>query len=237
MQADQADTKRTNGAEDAASESDAPAAADGQSSAEELRRLLRANRERTTYLLVAAAVWGVLVAVTVGVAGRPAPLLPRQVAVTGGLAIGPPTVYLLLTRAAGRGAGWRPRQGLALRALRFGVPAGAVAAAATVTAYTLTGDAVGGSRAEARTVSAVTLFLVALWVVAILTRRPGSRAHAVLVASVAVSGAAVMAVPPLRELFAFELTSPLALVTATGVTVVATVATELAWQVSGSQRG
>lgn len=192
--------------------------------------------ERVAYLLLAAGVWAVLVAAVAGIAGRPAPLLPRQMAVTGGLAIGPPAVYLILTRAAGRSTGWRPVRGLALRALRFAVPAGAVAAAASFTAYTLTGEAVGQSSTEARTVSTVTLFLVALWVVAILTRRPAPRAHTVLVAAMAASGAAVMAVPPLRELFDFELTSPLALMTAVGVTVVATVALELAWQISGLKR-
>lgn len=200
-----------------------------------------AGSERLIGLLLTASLGAVLLALAVGLTGRPSPLLPRQVMLAGGLGVIPAAIFLVLASARPGShlplRGHSPRAGLWPRTLRFAVPAAAVAASATFAAYTLAEDTVGDSRAEARTVATITLLLVILWVTVMLTRRSPSRGHIFLVAGTAATFALAMAVPALRDLFDLELGSAPVVLSALGVAAIASVALELAWQVSGWDKG
>jgi cation-transporting ATPase E len=152
------------------------------------RRVL-ANIERVANLFLTKTVYSVVLAVLIGLAHLPYPMLPRHITLIAGLTIGIPGFFLALAPSDERA-----RSGFVPRVLRFAVPAGLVCAAASFASYRL---AHGDLRAE-RSVATITLFLVAFFALT-LVARPVNRRRAWLLATMAGAFALVLAWPAARE--------------------------------------
>jgi cation-transporting ATPase E len=187
------------------------------------RRVI-ANVERVASLFVTKTVYAFLLAVAVGVARLPFPFLPRHLTVVSSLTIGIPAFFLALAPNAARA-----QHGFVARALRFALPAGAVAASATFLAYALVRNEPGTVLAESRTAATFTLFGVGVWVLAILAR-PWTIGRRVLVIGMVASFAVTIAVPPVRRFFELDLPRPVVVFAAIGVVAGANLALELGWQ-------
>jgi cation-transporting ATPase E len=121
------------------------------------------------------------------------------------------------------------------RVIRFAVPAGTVAAVSTFTAYVLARIFDKGDLAEARTLATVVLFSVGLWALAILAG-PRTPWRALLVASMGAAFVVVLAVPPLRDYFAFDAAAPAQTLIAVVVVSLAALALEGGWGLSRWRR-
>jgi cation-transporting ATPase E len=95
-------------------------------------RRVTANIERVANLFITKTVWATLLAIGVGIAQWPYPLLPRHLSVIDTLAIGIPAFFLALAPNERR---YRP--GFVNRVLRFAIPAGAIIAICAFTAFGL----------------------------------------------------------------------------------------------------
>jgi cation-transporting P-type ATPase E len=161
------------------------------------RRVL-GNIERTSNLYVTKTVYAMLIALGVGVAGRPFPFLPRQLTLIGALTIGIPSFFLALAPNIERA-----RPGFLGRVLRFTIPAGALAAAATFLAYSLAIEEPGVSLTQARTAATMVLCWIGFLILSIIAA-PLTRPRLALVWSM--TGAFVLALllPATREFFALD---------------------------------
>jgi cation-transporting ATPase E len=189
------------------------------------RRVI-ANVERVASLFLTKTVYAFLLAVAVGVARLPFPFLPRHLTIVSSLTIGIPAFFLALAPNAARS-----QPGFVVRALRFAVPAGAVAATATFGAYALVRTEPGTTLIESRTAATLTLFGVGLWVLTILAR-PWTSSRKVLVTSMVLAFIATTALPPVRTFFELDLPRPVVAFAAVGVVAAANVALELGWQLA-----
>jgi cation-transporting P-type ATPase E len=160
------------------------------------RRVI-ANIERVASLFVIKNVYATVMAVVVSIAGRSYPFLPRHLTVLSSLTIGIPAFFLSLAPNATR---YQP--GFLRRVLTFSVPAGIAAATAGLVTYFVISTS--GTLEQARTATTVTVGIVALWVLAWLAR-PYRPWKLVLVALMAVTFAAGIAIDAVRDFFDFEL--------------------------------
>jgi len=164
------------------------------------RRVI-ANVERTGSLFVTKTVYVFALALAVGVAGVAFPFLPRHLTLAGSLTIGIPGFFLALERNT-----TRARPGLLSRILRFAVPAGTIAAAATLAAYALARQFEPAHLDVARTAATVMLTVCGLSILALLAP-PRANRHYLLIAALAGSLVASLALPGLRAFFALRLPS------------------------------
>ncbi len=187
------------------------------------RRVI-ANVERVANLFVTKTVYAMLLALAVGIMRWPYPFLPRHMTIVSSLTIGIPGFFLALGPSTRR---YVP--GFVDRVVRFASRAGLVAAAATFTAYAFARGTYGVSLGQARTAATITLMFVGLWILGLLAR-PFTRARVVLVAAMAGAFAATLAVPRLRDFFAFDI-PPLRLdVVIATIVVIAIGILELGWR-------
>jgi len=161
------------------------------------RRVL-GNIERTANLYVTKTVYAMLLALGVGVFGRPFPFLPRHLTLIGALTIGIPSFFLALAPNAERA-----RPGFLRRVLRFTAPAGTLAAVATFLAYELAGDEPGVSLMQARTAATMVLCWIGFLILSVIAA-PLSRPRLLLVWSMAAAFVAALLLPEARAFFALR---------------------------------
>ena len=141
------------------------------------RRVI-ANIERVANLFVTKTVYAVLLALAVGLVGRPFPFVPRHLTLVGSVTIGIPAFFLALAPTAKRAS-----RGFIRRVLRFAIPVGALAAVATFAAYEV---AISEEVAliEARTTATIVLASIGLFAL-IIVSRPLHTSRRILIASMA----------------------------------------------------
>ncbi len=162
-------------------------------------RRVVANLERTAGLFLTKTVYVLAMALAIGVATAPFPLLPRHLTLISLLTIGTPAFVLAL---APNGA--RARAGFISRVLRFAVPTGCTVAAATIGAYAVARYLDPTHLDLARTVTTLTVIACGLSVLAFLTYGSDRRQRLLSPMMVTLLGI-ILVVPPLRTLFALEL--------------------------------
>lgn len=152
--------------------------------------------ERAANLFVYGTVYSMLISIVIAAIGTDFPFLPRHLTLVRVLSVGVPGFFLALAPDPRRA-----RPGFLARVVRFSLPAGAIAAVAALSVYLAGRISDGTSLEQARSAATITLLGVGL---AILVRLTGSlpRWRWILVASMALSVVAVMAVPPLSRTFA-----------------------------------
>ena len=161
------------------------------------RRVL-GNIERTANLYVTKTVYAMLLALGVGVFGRPFPFLPRHLTLIGALTIGIPSFFLALAPNAERA-----RPGFLRRVLRFAVPAGTLAAVATFLAYELAGSEPGVTLLQARTAATMVLCWIGFLVLSAIAA-PLTRPRLLLVWSMAGAFVAALLLPQASAFFALR---------------------------------
>ncbi|HEU4355755.1 MAG TPA: HAD-IC family P-type ATPase, partial [Actinomycetota bacterium] len=166
------------------------------------RRVL-GNIERTSHLYVTKTVYAMLLALGVGVFGRPFPFLPRHLTLIGALTIGIPSFFLALAPNADRA-----RPGFLGRVLRFTVPAGTLAAIATFLAYTIAIEEPGVTLTEARTSATMVLCWIGFLILTIIAA-PLTRPRLLLVWSMAGAFVAALILPITKEFFALDPPPPI----------------------------
>jgi cation-transporting ATPase E len=161
------------------------------------RRVL-GNIERVASLFLVKTMYSLVLAVLVGLAHVPFPLLPRHVTLVGSLTIGIPGFFLALAPNTQR---WQP--GFTGRVLRRAGPAGLVCGVAAFVAYGLGRLNTGSDQTEDRSTAALTLFLAAAWILA-LVARPYTWWRVALVATMLAGFAVVATVPFAARFFALD---------------------------------
>ncbi len=194
------------------------------------------NVERVAHLFLTKTTYALLLALAIGVARLPFPLLPRQLTLVGSLTIGIPSFFLAFGRRAPRA-----RSGFVRRVLRFAVPAGVCAAVATFVAYAFGRLAPDVNLEESRTTATMVLLVVGLGLLLRLAR-PLTVWRRVLVGALALSYVAALTIPPLTEFFALNMPPPIVVLAALGAASMALWAldtaleTEEAWLRAHGQR-
>jgi cation-transporting ATPase E len=166
------------------------------------RRVL-GNIERTSHLYVTKTVYAMLLAIGVGVFGRPFPFLPRHLTLIGSLTIGIPSFFLALAPNADR-----PRPGFLRRVLRFTIPAGTLAASGTFLAYTIAIEEPGVTLTQARTSATMVLCWIGFLILTIIAA-PLTRPRLLLVWTMAAAFVAALILPITREFFALDPPPPI----------------------------
>ena len=193
------------------------------------RRII-ANVERVAKLFLTKTVYATVLALAVGLARFPFPFLPRHLTLVTSLTIGGPSFVLALEPNQARSGGDFVRRSLAMA-----VPAGVVAATSTFVAYAFV-RAEGLSLAASRTIATVVLFVVGFWVLAAVAR-PLNRVRAVLLAAMAGSFGAVLAVARLRRFYGLVLPPLVGWATAAGLAAAALLILEIGWRVATRRTG
>jgi cation-transporting ATPase E len=161
-------------------------------------RRVTANIERVANLFLTKTTYATLLALAVAIAGWPYPFLPRHLTVVSSLTIGIPAFFLALAPNKRR---YLP--GFVPRVLRLAIPAGTIAAVGVFVAYSMA-RAQDVSPRQARTTATIVLFSVGLWVLVILAR-PFTRGRALLVAAMVVAFVGALAIPVVRNFYAFRI--------------------------------
>jgi cation-transporting ATPase E len=187
-------------------------------------RRVVANVERVGNLFLTKTAYAMTLAIAVGIASLPFPLLSRHLTLIAALTVGTPGFFLALAPTA-----QRARRGFVARILRFAMPAGVAMAVATFFAYWLALDEPGTSLDAARTTAAITLLLGGLWLVLVIAR-PLTAWKRGLVAAMFGAFLVVLATPPLRTLFGIVLPTPLVWLAALGIATLLVAALELGWR-------
>lgn len=164
------------------------------------RRVI-ANAERVANLFLTKTVWATVLALLFGLFAEPYPFLPRQLTLVGSLIIGIPALFLALSPNTRR---YSP--GFVQRVARFAIPTGLVLAGVIVTTYFVTRSD-GVSLAGTRTACSLALLVMGLFVIGVL-EHPLRGWHVALLATMAAAMVLALAVPPVREFFAFTTLSP-----------------------------
>jgi cation-transporting P-type ATPase E len=159
------------------------------------RRVL-GNIERTSNLYLTKTVYAMLLAIGVGVVGRPFPFLPRHLTLIGALTIGIPSFFLALAPNTERA-----RPGFLRRVLRFTVPAGTLAAIATFLGYTLAIEEPGVTLAQARTTATMVLCWIGFLILSSIAA-PLTPARLALVWAMPSAFILTLLVPATKEFFA-----------------------------------
>lgn len=187
------------------------------------RRVL-GNIERVAALFLTKTMYAIMLAVAVavtslaglaGLKGLQFPFLPRHLTLISTLTIGVPAFALALAPNLERA-----KPGFVPRVLRFAIPAGTACAAATFVSYVLARLAPSASLVSDRTTATITLFSVAVWVL-LLVARPYSWWRLTLVAVMAASFLATLAIPWTRNFFLLNAASTQDVVTALAVAAAA----------------
>ncbi|SQD96212.1 putative cation-transporting ATPase E [Parafrankia sp. Ea1.12] len=181
------------------------------------------NIERVANLFLTKTVYSVLLAIVVVITQVPYPFLPRHLTLIGSLTIGIPAFFLALAPNAERA-----RPDFVGRVLRFALPAGVLAAAATLTSYFLARSIYDGDLDAETSMATLTLFLVALWALAIVAR-PYTWWRILLVATMALAFAVVLAVPYGQEFFQLSLVGTTGPWTGAAVALAGGIALEISW--------
>jgi cation-transporting ATPase E len=174
------------------------------------RRVIN-NIERVAHLFLTKTVYSMLLALAIGVAGLPFPLLPRHLTLVGSVTIGIPAFFLALAPNAKRA-----RSGFVPRVLRFAAPAGTLAASATFGAYYLARNQSGVSLDEARTTATLVLVGVGLLVL-IRLAFPLTTWRMVLIVTMVTVFLFAIVTPQGREFFALDLPPAVLVVAAIGI--------------------
>ena len=161
-------------------------------------RRVTANIERVANLFLTKTTYATLLALAVAIAGWPYPFLPRHLTVVSSLTIGIPAFFLALAPNKRR---YVP--GFVPRVLRLAIPAGTIAAVGVFVAYSMA-RAQDVSPRQARTTATIVLFAVGLWVLVILAR-PFTRGRALLIVAMVVAFVGALAIPFVRNFFAFRI--------------------------------
>jgi cation-transporting ATPase E len=179
------------------------------------RRVI-ANMERVSSLFVTKTVYATILAILIGFAGVPFPLLPRHLTLIGSLTIGIPGFFLSFEPTE------EPvRRGAFGRVLRFAIPAGIVAAAAAFFTYGLAiSSLIAADLPEARTATTITMILVGLWILVELIQ-PLTRERVSLVAALGAASVLILITPFGRTFFALVIPSLQVWGVIIGVTIVA----------------
>ncbi len=164
-------------------------------------RRVTANIERVSNLFITKTVWATFLAIAVGVARWPYPLLPRHLTIIDALAIGIPAFFLALGPNVRR---YRP--GFVDRVLRFAIPAGLVVAASTFAAFWLA-RAHHLSLIQQRTSATLVGLMVSLCVLVILAL-PLTWRRALLVGLMIVGFLLLFPVSSVRTFYALALPHP-----------------------------
>ena len=180
------------------------------------RRVL-ANIERVANLFLTKTVYAITLAILIGLAQLPYPMLPRHITLVATLTIGVPSFLLALAPSSEIA-----RPGFVARVLRFAVPAGLICAAASFSAYLLARGG-GDDLRQERSVATICLFLTAVFVL-LLVARPLRVWKLAMLGAVVGSFALVLAVPVTRRLAELSLPSLPDLLIIIIVTVAADVA-------------
>jgi ATPase, P-type (transporting), HAD superfamily, subfamily IC len=184
------------------------------------RRVL-GNIERVASLFLVKTMYSLVLAVLVGLAQVPFPLLPRHTTLVGSLTIGIPGFFLALAPNTQR---WQP--GFTRRVLRRAAPAGFICGVAAFVAYGLGRLNTASDQVADRSTAALTLFLAAAWMLA-LVARPYTWWRVALVVGVVVAFAVVATVPLSARFFALDFSNltnvVIALVTAGVAAVLITI--------------
>lgn len=177
------------------------------------RRVI-ANMERVAALFITKTVYATALAVAVGVAMVPFPLLPRHFTIVSEWTIGIPAFVLSLAPSE-----HRARPGFLRRTLRFAVPAGLTAAMMTFVVYlaTRSGPA-DATQAEARTAATITLTLVGFWILHRLIQ-PLTRSDVVLLTVLGISFVLAFLIDPVAEFYALDVPRPAVGLAIVGATV------------------
>ena len=189
------------------------------------RRVI-ANIERSANLFVTKTAYAVLIAVAIVIVGWRYPFLPRHLTIVSTFTIGIPGFFLALAPNSRR---YIP--GFIVRVLRFTIPAGTVAAVAAVLSYWLARYGNDLSVRESRTSATLVLVVVGLWVL-VLQARPFNWWKTILVASMVVAVAVILAVPGLRDFYALELPPSEVVVELAVIAAVAVALLEAGWRFS-----
>jgi cation-transporting ATPase E len=180
------------------------------------RRVL-GNIERVAGLFLVKTAYSVVLALLVGVAHVPFPLLPRHVTLIGSLTIGIPGFFLALAPNTERA-----RPGFVRRVLWFAVPAGLACGLATFAAYGLALQTSGSNLPADKTTAALALFIAAASALA-LVARPYTRWRLLLLLAVIAAFVLCVTVPFLAHFFALTFTSRRDVAYAVGVGALAAV--------------
>jgi cation-transporting P-type ATPase E len=184
------------------------------------------NITRVSNLFLTKTVYSVLLGLLVVIWRIPYPFLPRHLTLLSTLTIGVPAFFLALAPNTERAQPHFVR-----RVMRFAMPMGIIAGAATFVAYLVSRHLYSGagSRAAETSAATLTLFLVSMWVLAIIAR-PYTWWRVALVLAMGLCFLIVLVTPSLQAFFAVKLVGTTAPWTAVGIAVVASAATEAAWQ-------
>lgn len=156
------------------------------------------NIERVASLFLAKNSYSVLLALCVTVAGMTYPFLPRHLTLISGVTIGIPAFFLALGPNPAR---YRP--GFLRRVLSFAIPAGLITGMAVFASY-LTARAGDLSVDRSRTLATVAALVVAMWILITLSR-PFRAWKTALVGLMIALAVGAFVVPPVRELFEFDI--------------------------------
>lgn len=178
------------------------------------------NVERVAKLFLVKSVYAFLLAIAVGIAQLPFPLLPRHLSLVASLTIGIPGFFLALEPND-----QRARSGFVSRTLDFAIPTGLVAAAATFLAYADLGSD-GATIDQSRTAAMIVLFVVGMWALAAVAR-PVTVRRGALLGAMNLGFVAALALPAGRKFFALDLPPIAHLPVLAPVVVGAVVAAEL----------
>lgn len=177
------------------------------------RRVI-ANIERVANLFVTKTVYAFLLAIIVGIIGRPFPFVPRHLTLVGSVTIGIPAFWLALAPTGRRAA-----RGFVRRVLRFAIPVGTLAAAATFAGYELAINE-GVELVEARTVATIVLGATGLFAL-ILVSRPITPTRRILIASMTFLLLVALGTGGGRSFFELQLPGATLTMAALGVVAVA----------------
>ncbi|MEO1062743.1 MAG: HAD-IC family P-type ATPase [Actinomycetota bacterium] len=158
------------------------------------RRVIN-NIERIANLFIVKATYAVLLAAIVGITQVPFPFLPRHLTLVGSISIGIPG-FVLSLYSSNR----RARTGFIERAVRYSLPAGAIAATVTYVVYEVLRRDDDVSLAEARTGATLMLLAIGLVVLAQLAR-PLIASKIALIGAMAASYLVALNVSWLAEYF------------------------------------
>ena len=189
------------------------------------RRVI-ANIERSANLFVTKSVYAFLIAIAVVLTGWRYPFLPRHLTIVSFFTIGVPGFVLALAPNARR---YIP--GFLDRVLRFCIPAGFIGFVAAFMTYGLARFEDDLPLKEARTSATLVLIAVGLWVLVLLAR-PFNWWKTVLVASMAGGVLLLLAIPPLRDFYGFQLPDARSLGQCALVAGAAIVLLEIVWRTS-----
>ncbi|WP_433211630.1 HAD-IC family P-type ATPase [Microtetraspora malaysiensis] len=184
------------------------------------RRVL-ANIERVSNLFLTKTFYAITLSLLTGVIGLAFPFAPRHSTLVNALTIGVPAFFLALAPSI-----QRARPGFVPRVLRFAIPAG-VACAAAVLASFWAAHIPDSSLEQDRTSAVITLFLVTWWVL-VMVVRPGTAWRLGLVAAMAGLFVVALAVPYVRDFFAFDFDGLYDILLAVGIAAVGAVVISLA---------